>query len=150
MKDYRRPWEGPPAGAPARLREQRAGDLGDDAAWAVDLLKEAPPHRLKPGERQRVLLGLGRARVATRRPWAIRLATAAAVLVAATAIARAGLGHFPRWLPGLSRAPDPTPPTGARPASGVIRHRERTLAAAPPAPEIATPPGPQIGDAPAP
>src|SRR5438132_5581674 len=138
MKDHTRQWDGPSEGAPPRLRELRAGDLGDDGAWAVDLLREAPSHRLKPAERQRVLLGLGRARVVTRRPWADRLAATMAVLVAATAIARAGLGHFPSWLTELSGGQHPTPQADVRRASSVIRHRGRAGAAAP-APEIAAP-----------
>ena len=131
MKDHTRQWDGPSGGAPPRLRELRAGDLGDDGAWAVDLLREAPSHRLKPAERQRVLLGLGRARVATRRPWAVRLAATVAVLVAASAIARAGLGHFPSWLTQLSGVQHPTPQADVRRASSVIRHREPAGASPP-------------------
>jgi hypothetical protein len=150
MNDHTRPWDEPPATVLTRLREQPGGDLGKDAAWAVDLLRDAPAHRLKPGERQRVLLGLGRARVATRRPWAVRLAATVAVLIAATAIARAGLGHFPRWLEALSRDRRATPPADARPVSNVIRHRARTAASAVPTPEIAAPAASPIADAPAP
>jgi|GEM_PF-876517 len=143
MKDHTRHPDGQPHGAPVRLRELRPGDLGEDAAWAVGLLREAPPqHRLKPGERQRVLLGLGRARAAGRRTWSVRLAAAVTVLVAATAIARAGLGHFPRWLSALAPASRPGTQAQAqvhvqiRPPAGVSHHRE--LAATPP-PEIAAP-----------
>src|SRR4051812_37202700 len=109
MKDQTRPWEGQPGGAPTRLRELGPGVLREDAAWAVDLLREAPPHKVKPGERQRVLMGLGRARVVSRRTWPVRVAATVTVLVAATAIARAGLGHLPRWLSGLARGPLPSP-----------------------------------------
>ena len=142
MRDHTRQWDGPPEDAPARLREMRPGDLGEDAAWAVELLREAPAHRLKPGERQRVLLGLGRARVVTRRAWPVRVAATVTVLIAATAIARAGLGHFPRWLTRLAGEPRPSPQADVRPLSGVIRHRERAATAPAPAPEIAAPPAP--------
>ena len=142
MKDHTRQWEGPPEGAPTRLRELRPGDLREDAAWAVELLREAPTHRLKPGERQRVLLGLGRGRVVTRRVWPVRLAATVVALVAATAIARAGLGHLPRWLTELVPGPRPNPQADVRPHSGVIRHRELAAAAAAPAPQIAAAPMP--------
>src|SRR4051812_23672446 len=145
MKDYTRQWDGPSEGAPARLRELRPGELREDAAWAVELLREAAPHRLKPGERQRGLRGLGRARVVPRRAWPVRVAVTVMVLIAATAIARAGLGHFPRWLTRLAGEPRPSPQADVRPLSGVIRHRERAAAAAAPAPEIAAPPAPVPG-----
>lgn len=144
MKDDTSAGTGQPEGGLTRLRDVRAGDLEQDAAWAVDLLREAPPHRLKPGERQRVLLGLGRAHPARSRRWAVRLAATVAVLVMATAAARAGLGHLPRWLTGLARGLRPSPPTIARPVTGVSRPRE--LAAAPAAPG----PAPAITSQPAP
>lgn len=137
MKDLR--WDGQPEGAPTRLRDLRAGELEENAAWAVDLLRDVPAHRLKPGERQRVLLGLGRARVVARRPWAVRLAATLAVLVAATAIARAGLGHFPRWLTELSRRARPTPQADVRPTSRVSHHRELATAGTTGAPQIEAP-----------
>jgi len=139
MKDHTGYRDGQPDDAPTPLRELRPGDLREDAAWAVGLLREAPPqHRLKPGERQRVLLGLGRARVVGRRTWSVRLATAVTVLVAATAIARAGLGHFPRWLSAL--APTTRASTQVQvpssPPVGVSHHR---ALAAVPEPPIAAP-----------
>ncbi len=134
MKDDTSAGTGQPEGGLTRLRDGRAGDLEKDAAWAVDLLREAPIHRLKPGERQRVLLGLGRAHPARSRRWAVRLAATVAVLVMATAVARAGLGHLPRWLTGLARGLRPSPQAVGRPVSGVSRHRELATAAAAPAP----------------
>ena len=145
MKDHTRQWEGPPEGAPTRLRELRAGDLREDAAWAVELLREAPSHRPRTGERQRVLLGLGRARAVTRRAWPVRLAATAMALVAATAIARAGLGHLPRWLTGLVPGSRPGPKADVRPHSGVIRHRELAPPVAAPAPQLAAAPAPVPG-----
>jgi len=142
MKEQTRPWDGQPGGAPTRLRELPPGELRDEAGWAVDLLREAPAYRLKPGERQRVLLGLGRARVVTRRAWPMRLAATLTVLVAATAIARAGLGHFPRWLTGLAPGPSPSPQANVRPLAGAIRHRDLAASATAPEPQIAAPPAP--------
>jgi hypothetical protein len=142
MKDHTSQWDGQPAGAPARLRELRPGDLRANAGWAVDLLREAPTHRPKPGERQRVLLGLGRPRVVTRRAWPVRLAATMTALLAATAIARAGLGHFPGWFNRLARDTRPSAPTEVRPLSGAIGHRAPAVTAAAPAAEIATAPVP--------
>lgn len=151
MKDDTSAGTGQPEGGLTRLRDVRAGDLDQDAAWAVDLLREAPAHRLKPGERQRVLLGLGRAHPARSRRWAVRLAATVAALVMATAVARAGLGHLPRWLAGLGGGLRPSPQTSARPVFGVSRHRElATAAPAPaPAPAITNQPAPLPGAPPA-
>lgn len=150
MKDHTSDRDGWPGDAPTRLRELRAGDLGEDAAWAVELLREAPGHRLKPAERQRVLLGIGRVGRGRRRPWVVRLAATAAVLVAATAIARAGLlGNLPRWLTGLARAPSPTPQASDHPVSGTIRHHESAAPALAIAAPIASQPAPVPEPAPA-
>ncbi len=140
MKDHTTQWDAAPDGGPTPLRDLRPGDLQEEAAWAVDLLREAPAHRVKPGERQRVLLGIGRARGVPRRAWPVRLAVAAVVLIAATAMARAGLGHLPRWLAGLAAAPRPTPHADARPASGPVRHRELAAVSAERPPQEAAPP----------
>jgi hypothetical protein len=142
MKDRTTDRDGWTEAAPTRLRELHPGELGEDSAWAVDLLREAPAHRLKPGERQRVLLGLGRGRIVTRRPWAFRLAATVAVLVAATAIARAGLGSFPRWVSTLVHRSRPAPAVDARPVSAPARHRQVAIAAPEPAPEVVPVPAP--------
>jgi hypothetical protein len=118
------------------------GELWEDAAWAVELLEVAPPHRLKPGERQRVLLGLGRARVVTRRTWPLRLAATVTALVAATAIARAGLGHLPGWLTRLSGGTRPSSQADGHVLSSGIRHRKLAAATVAPERQITTPPAP--------
>lgn len=142
MKDHTKQWDGRLVGAPTRLREMQPGELWEDAAWAAELLREAPPHRLKPGERQRVLLGLGRAWVVTRRTWPLRLAATVTALVAATAIARAGLGHLPGWLTRLSGSTRPSSQADGHVLPSVIRHRKLAAATAAPERQIAAPPAP--------
>jgi len=107
-------------------------------AWAIDLLRQAPPHHPRPGERQRVLMVLRHPESATRHVWTIRLGTAATVLVAATTIAWAGLGHLPRWLTAPSPVHSGNPGGASRVAHVTSRPMPRTTAsraeAVPPTP----------------
>lgn len=124
-----------------RLCEAPPPEGGDDAAWALDLLREAPAHRPRSGERQRVLLRLRRPSAPLRHIWSVRVTAAASALLAATTIAWAGRGQIPRWLAALS---GPAPGRAARiehAGSSALRHalpQTGAIVAAPetPAPEM--------------
>lgn len=118
-----------------RLLEGPSDTFDDDATWALDLLREAPAHRLRPGERQRVLFGLRRPHANARHVWFVRIATAAAALVAATTIAWAGLGGLPRWLTGLSHSQS----DNAAPCVHAVPEAVRRRVPTPPAPMAAPP-----------
>jgi hypothetical protein len=118
--------------AVTRLREQREDAVDDGTAWAIDLLREAPPHRPRAGERQRVLLGLGRpARASARHAWTVRFAVVVALVVAATTIARAGLGRLPRWLAAYTASHAPAPESHVRSAPAAWGRSRQHAAAAP-------------------
>jgi len=139
MRDDKNDRHGSDGGPSARLLEPAPGALDEDAAWALDLLRQAPPHRPRAGERQRVLLGLRRPRASARHAWAIRWAAVAAALIAATTIARAGLGHLPRWLAALAPQRPVETESQAHPKSGVIRHAPPPATTPAPAPPAAPP-----------
>jgi hypothetical protein len=85
-----------------RLLDGPSDICDENASWALDLLREAPTHRPRAGERQRVLWGLRRRHAGVRHVWLVRMAATAAALIAATTIAWAGLGGLPRWLTTLA------------------------------------------------
>lgn len=111
-----------------RLLDGQRSELGEDdrPAWAIDLLRQAPAHRPRPGERQRVLMALRHPQSAGRHVWTIRFGSAATVLVAATTIAWAGLGHIPRWVSALSPVHAGNPDGGSRVARVTSRPTPRT------------------------
>jgi hypothetical protein len=110
--------------------------------FAVDLLRSEAPYQPPPGRKERVRAELAKMSVHAslrRTPLMVRLAVTAVVLIGFGALARASLGHWPRWVVAAYErvmAPVAKPPR--------VEPRVHVRPAAVPAPDpIAVAPAPE-------
>jgi hypothetical protein len=96
---------------PSRLVEDPSGVAGAEA-WAVDLLRAAPPYRAPAGRKQRVKLSLGQSGV-RRAPLFLRPVIVAGMLIGCGAFASAALGHWRGWISAATQRLLPSPPVVA-------------------------------------